>query len=512
MIRMMAQPILNTLSPEVVTNPEIDTNFLLKYWHALYDFLYNLFHCSSSKDSCQPESIDLNPKHILLLSSSGGAGHISAIKAISENIEQDHIYLPQPKIDEKQNLLEKFVIMLCSFADTINIILKRTSLPELVDKEKLKSECERLRNDCKNPRTYFDVLLDMTLYGVLSCAFWNTAQQIDATETLKKLINLQPKAEEDLHPQIKKSVKDLLENAWRERTPIKEIKSTQPMCLKAICEAIIEFRNENPNYPEISLEQYLTDIPSEGCQHFYKALDSIRDINPEFVTIHTIAETKLKDKYGDFDICDHTHAENPIIRHGFKDFNANCMNEPISIGEHKIENSESIAVIMLGSAASMSSIDYARILSENGDYHKIFVFTSGKPDVSAGLNNLGQSKIISLGFQDDKVTGQLMARSNLSIIRGGGLSVLEQLSLLSKMDEASLLKKKIYIHHQKDDSQAELSSGISWEDGNVDFLIESMKGKVDIYKTSPTRILDQINPEDFREASNETDSFLKNNY
>lgn len=200
----MIHPIVSTIPPEVVNktidiNPEIDTSLLLKYWQALCDLLYNIFHFSSSKASKNQIPKDSDSKYVLLLSSSGGAGHISAINAISKDIQDNLIYKPVTTT-EQQNPLEMFVIMLCSFADTINVILKRTSLPELVNKDKLQRECDSLRGSIKKERKYFDVLLDMTLCGVLSAALWNTAQQIDATETLRKLINLQPAAEESLHP------------------------------------------------------------------------------------------------------------------------------------------------------------------------------------------------------------------------------------------------------------------------------------------------------------------------
>ncbi len=83
----MIHPIVSTIPPEVVyktidINPEIDTSLLLKYWQALCNLLYNIFDFSSSKASKNQIPKDSDSKYVLLLSSSGGAGHISAINDI----------------------------------------------------------------------------------------------------------------------------------------------------------------------------------------------------------------------------------------------------------------------------------------------------------------------------------------------------------------------------------------------------------------------------------------------
>jgi effector protein SdbA len=77
----------------------------------------------------------------------------------------------------------------------------------------------------------------------------------------------------------------------------------------------------------------------------------------------------------------------------------------------------------------------------------------------------------------------LMTRSNFIVIRGGGLSVMEQMSIPHNPLQT------IFFHHPNLPLPSPLTSGVSWEDENVNMLIkELIKQNVYAQKTCPNRV------------------------
>ena len=73
----------------------------------------------------------------------------------------------------------------------------------------------------------------------------------------------------------------------------------------------------------------------------------------------------------------------------------------------------------------------------------------------------------------------IMTRSNCVVIRGGGLSVMEQMSMPVLPDKA------VFIHYENT-PDSDFTSGVSWEDSNADSLIRFLSQKgANVYKTSP---------------------------
>ena len=139
---------------------------------------------------------------------------------------------------------------------------------------------------------------------------------------------------------------------------------------------------------------------------------------------------------------------------------------------------------MLGSQASHDTVEYIETLIQNG-MEKIFVFGGTNEAISRKIDLIISdhpnyaNKIIRLGKQDDKHIAQLMTRSNIAVIRGGGLSVMEQMAMPHNTQQT------ILIHHANSTTQ-NLTSGISWEDENVNHLIAYLNiQQVHAEKTSP---------------------------
>ncbi len=128
---------------------------------------------------------------------------------------------------------------------------------------------------------------------------------------------------------------------------------------------------------------------------------------------------------------------------------------------------------------------------------KVFVFGGKNPDILKEIQKLEiqfpqyKGRIVPLGMQDDIHIAPLMTRSNVVVTRGGGLSVMEQLAMNHMPGQV------VFIHHkdlpQGSPENAELTSGISWEDANVEALIDKMVDVgVTAEKTSPARVGAQL--------------------
>jgi effector protein SdbA len=250
----------------------------------------------------------------------------------------------------------------------------------------------------------------------------------------------------------------------------------------------------------------MTDLPTVGAVHFFNPLSTLSTKQQQQMKLYGVG---MKEEIINHffprgpmfkDIFDIPSDKNPMVRAGFIDGNLDNsakFHEPVSItlaGEknaYAINKGEQIASIMLGSQASNDTVEYIESLFNNG-MSKVFVFGGKTPVILEKINKIltkhpeYTDRIIPLGNQSDREIAPLMSRSNMVIIRGGGLSVMEQLSMKHNTEQT------ILIHHANS-TKKDLTSGISWEDNNVKSLLVNLKErKVHSEKTSPQRAVRQI--------------------
>ena len=112
---------------------------------------------------------------------------------------------------------------------------------------------------------------------------------------------------------------------------------------------------------------------------------------------------------------------------------------------------------------------------------QIYLFTGKNHLLYEKIKQWKEPRAIPLRNQDDTCIAALMTRSCLVIIRPGGLSVMEQMALTHPKGQ------KIFIHY----ADQTLQSGIPWEDGNAEALIEALRSKdVQVIKTTPYNFLE----------------------
>ena len=480
-------------------------------------------------NNCSYNASENHDKKPLLIGCSGGGGHIAAIQGIRGFLQTQYpeTVLPEyepilpdqkPKLarsDPRDLIATGVGIMHAPIIGTpVQAVLSLTSYPVLPNQENLDAEITTLANKEKNKkRPYIDMLLDVYPAGYESAAIWNVLQKNDQTSELKKLIQLQPLSDKENDHYVSEFFLNKLKDAARRGNPYSEIISTQAMALSSLCNVVIEYNNwlldsynETVNTREIVIHQYMTDLPTEGAIHFFNALSTLTPKQQQQMNLYGVGmnEKVIHHFFPNnqqfnaiYNIPDN---ENPMVRPGFQNpdlDNSSKFDKPVSIklngcdSPYHIHDSEKISSIMLGSQAGIDTIEYIETMLENG-MDKVFVFGGTNENIQTGINAILQhhpeyeGKIIALGNQGDKEIAPLMSRSNLIVIRGGGLSVMEQLAMNHHQEQTVL------IHHANS-TKNELSSGISWEDDNVKFLITNLSQQgIQAEKTSPQRAIKQI--------------------
>lgn len=464
-------------------------------------------------------------KKPFMIGCSGGGGHIAAIQGIHEfllklygegqiklPLYEPTLYEDKPKSPVRDQIATGIGVMHApAIGRPIQSVVSLTSYPILPDPESLNNEIRTLCNNQKGKkRPYIDMLLDVCASGYESAAIWNVLQRNDKTAELKKLIDMQHISDENNYVEVLSFFVNALQEAARNGEPYSEIISTQAMALPALCDAVIEYNkwldDTHINAPKVVIHQYMTDLPTLGAIHFFNALSTLSPIQQQQMKLYGVGMKEeviqhfLPQGHQFNAIHDIPSNENPMVRSEFKNAdldNSTKFDKPVSItlaGEKlpfEIQADEKIASIMLGSQASKDTIEYIETMLENG-MEKVFVFGGKSPALQGGITDIlakhpeYQNRIIPLGNQSDKEIHPLMSRSNLVVIRGGGLSVMEQLAMNHNKEQTVL------VHHANS-TQAELTSGISWEDENVALLISELRNRgVHAEKTSPERAMRQI--------------------
>ncbi len=506
-------------------------------------------------------------KRPLVLAVSGGIGHINAAKAILSDLEKKHPVTLQkteyetPLYRNKHFTLERMLIRIGVWASSIaylgaivRALTRLLGFPALPshsaywhELNKLESSELELNNEQGGEpvlrgrkREYVDMLLDIYPTGYEYAAINNSLHLQSKLDDLRLLIKSKEVAERTHHAIVYEQTLGMLIRAAERGHPYTELLSTQPLSLGALCDAVrfynehyVAKRNRNhvPPLPTIDIHQYMTDLPSIDCTHFFESLGELSTDQKQYMHIHAVSlseaiiEAHLKGFKGVHNILPH---ENPMVRAGFKNpdlvkyldrksTHYFAVNAYTKVGEQYTLNSEheiievspgaKVASIMIGSLASSASLDYLKIFLDKG-YDKIFVFGGLNDELFTALQSLINTypaerqaeiskRIVRLGNQGDKEMAPIMTRSDTVVIRGGGLSVMEQMAL-------PLLPKKTVLLHHSDCGDKPLSSGVSWEDGNANKLIEFLSARnVFARKTSPQRCeLDIQEAEEGRRRTN----------
>ncbi len=407
----------------------------------------------------------------LFIASSGGQGHIAAIMALIEcsNLLAEKLPIYEPKIFESKEIsLTGGLIYTAAFFGQNRWFQSFANFYELplIPQEILLQAIENLKNT--QPRPYIDMLLDVYKAGFESAAIWNSLQREGKTSELRKLIKWQPQSDSSNYSDVFNYYKALFIKAYQSNAPYTRVISTQPMGLSALSDAVDYYNRHVPLFddspkPPLVIHQYLTDLPTEGARHFFNALAILTPHQQQQIKLYGVDITDeimsyfFKNGYFFQDICSIEKKNNPMIRRGFKDAqydNSNKFDETLtlkfkttktdSVPDMLVKPNEKIASIMLGSQACIELFTYLDCLIDHG-VDKILVFGGLNPQISEIFNSKAASKrqylsqVVLLENQDSQHIAAIMTRSNIVIIRAGGLSVMEQMAMNHHPDQIILI-------------------------------------------------------------------------
>jgi effector protein SdbA len=494
----------------------------------------------------------------LVVAVSGGGGHLTAAKAIIGDLENEHgenLQKPLHKAflyRDREFSFDRFIIWFGVWIMSIPVlgaicrgISRLLGYPALPDQKVFWQELRKLELGEISPtpvngpnpsiheersvkgrnREYVDMLLDIYEDGYEYASIYNGLQVGGKIEDLPLMTKNKALAEKNHYSKVYAQFLRMLITAADNGQPYTQLISTQVLSLGALCDAVrfynlhyIPKRNQthDDQLPSIYIHQYMTDLPSIDCTHYYESLGELNPDQKQQMYVHAVnisqamIEAHLKGFKG---ICNIDPQKNPMVRAGFKDPNLSqylntetthklSVNSYTKTGTQWILNKEQdeievaagakVATIMIGSLASHDSLEYLKSLLNEG-YDKIVVFGGLNDHLFAGIQKLVDTyplaereaicrRIVRLGNQGDKEMAPIMTRSNTVVIGGGGLTVMEQMAL------PLLAQKTILINHKDRNDHQPLSTGVVWEDGNVNKLIEFLSEKnVFVRKTTPRR-------------------------
>jgi hypothetical protein len=369
------------------------------------------------------------------------------------------------------------------------------------------------------------------IIGLFGIKAWDTAQMKGDVWSQESLVWFQSFAEILVWPQIfYHALKTIAEKK------ITRIIDTQPLGTSAIIKAI-RFYNKLSK-KNLVLEKVIVDLPTYQSTHFFKAVKRLSKRDKKALKILTIeplldenqTEAEFWEKCAKISVDNVVYDEFPV-RRGFlhfkdktidrsKDFDVitrvdsldekNLIKKIVSKGNLKVldvlENQlkftilpkDFLITLMLGSKPCFSAtfgyvnqiLDFAKKIQTTKDIQiKFFVFCFDyKNDEKCFFNKISNLiencknypknlTIIPMSFQYDDVIAPLFYRSDVTITRSGGQTIMELMatkSLNKWIHSEAKLKKGKSALEMKD-----LLKGIpAWEAGNATYLRKKVGGEI----------------------------------
>lgn len=367
-----------------------------------------------------------------------------------------------------------------------------------------------------------DVLMDWTKFGIglFFKNFYNFTQITGNVKIQNFLVNLNIIANFVLYPFL---FFGTLYNLYK--YDIQRVIDNQPMAPAAVIAAIRLYNKIAKK--EIILEKVLVDLPTKRYAQFLKSIKNLSGKNKRYIKIIS-AEPLLEKDQTDEEFWEKYCSLSKekilykyFIREGFKKYEkshkpkgefivslrTSCAEEKELIkkclekskGNFKntkegfdfsISSKDKLIVILLGSQpSSLGTYSYVQsfldVLREKKEKYYIFVFCKkfslSKKMLFYKIDKLIEKKnpypenvnIIPMSFQKEDVIAALFYRSDMTITRSGGQTIMELIKIA---------QGKKFIHSEKNLSEKsfeKLLEGIPfWEAGNACYLCEKNKGNL----------------------------------
>lgn len=374
----------------------------------------------------------------------------------------------------------------------------------------------------KDPNVFIlkkDLLMEWTggLIGLFGRFFYNWTQRAGKVTLTNIFVNLNMYAEYLFFPIVFFAV---LINLFKFK--IDRVIDNQPMSTSAIIKAIRVYCHFTKK--DIILEKVLVDLPTKEYGQLFKAFKKLSSKDRSKIKLITIEPLLDKEKSNEqfwqkycnfsekqivykryiiresfkafqnkpfptsnFDILIHTNKERDIIER-CASFGTISMKEKEEGLKFTIGPNDKLFIILLGSQPSSNAIfrytkEFISAIVPNDTKYDLFIFAdkfNSKNNLFSKILQLIEStpnypsnlSIIPMSFQKDDVIAPLFFRSNLTITRSGGHTIMELMAVA---------RNERWIHSETKDSSTfeHLLKGIPcWEKGNAEYFCK--KNNADI--------------------------------
>jgi effector protein SdbA len=418
----------------------------------------------------------------LIISSSGGNGHLIAAQSLIEQLQVTPLSLPQHLLTTPSQFslpLEKILFKLSElshhpkYAKLINKICPiKLPKPRLI-----RQEIESLKAHQAKNRVYLDYMLDLQPEGFILTALFNLIQRTSHGPSLHHLTYHQPILDRCSQPKMQKKLTDILMHGIHNQKPYDIILMTQPMGLQGICEVVYNYNQQIPLLQEkyqlklkkLEIHQFITDIPSPKAIHYLRPLQKLESRYQSQLHVHCM-ECPTNAPLNTSQTYFYSPEKLPIIRQAFKQ----------SI-PHNGNNIDATATIMLSSSNGDLTINYLNVLSKF-KFKKIMVVGELTPAQQEKIKQI-QTKIpgevILCGYVQAPKLAKILQGSDCIILKGGGMSLMELAALKST-------KKRLICLHQ---NHIEAGLSLSWEDGNNAWFVHHYEAKKEkVVLTNPHQL------------------------
>lgn len=387
-----------------------------------------------------------------------------------------------------------------------------------------------------------DLMLDfLGKMGERARNYWNSAQKSGKISRLERMVRVQRFVDWFFYWKIKRAVlRNLVDFENTFGRPPEYIINDQVMGCKAILDALSDYnyklKKKFKNASPVTCQLHMTDLP-EKADHFYGPLSRLSRKNKNLLTIFSpkLQGSAEDASYSFFKRKTGLRREQIIFLENsqlpvdaiYKDPKLKSISELTFNGlseggreeyfkklpnvtsyfnwesqTFKVKPDDKVYSMMLGSQPSEYAVDSSidKIISlahqatDPGKQYHFFVFC-GKDegpgslfrkmcDKLLALEVPGNLRVVPLPFQDPQNIAKVMARSDVRIIRSGGVSCFENKVLMDTLNESNKSKTFIWSEnpasalslryqqlHNNKDSQKQLMKFIPlWEGGNAENL------------------------------------------
>lgn len=411
-------------------------------------------------------------KHPLIISSSGGNGHLIAAQSLIEQLSltslPQHLEIlpPQFKFPLNQILIALSRMYHHPHYGRWLAKISPVSLPHADD---ILTEMQTLKYRQSQQKPYLDFMLDLQPHGFILTALFNLIQKQSHGPSLHHLTYHQALLDKCSSTHIKQQLQQVLQHALTQHRPFDTILMTQPIGLKAIAQTVFDYNQARASLtqqyqceiPPLFIHQFLTDIPGTQALHYLQAINHLPAELQQLLILHCMQLEELASGITAAKLAQlnfYNPKDLPIIRKAFKQ---NTL-EPQ-------QSNKKTASIMLSSAQGDLTAQYLENLV-NLNFEQFLIIGELAASSQTKINTIAKDsgKLINYcGFVASNNLVQILQSSDCILLKGGGMSLME----LSAID---LKPNALICLHQP---QTDTGLTLGWEQGNMTWFLQHCRKK-----------------------------------